>query len=192
MIHTQCNDGNPAMSVTDLVIAYRGSHADTRLESAVKGPMFSMLHEEDRAEIFDWVQNDATVQQYEAKVSPIITEHCIACHSGTDPHVPNLTGYENLRAVVEIDHGMDLATLVRVSHIHLFGLTFIFFLTSTVFCRAHLKNVVFKRVVIVLPYAAILTDIASWYLTKIHDFHLPDVVQEVGCRIDELMVTAQQ
>ena len=163
------NDGKPSMSVADLVIAYSGSHADTRLEAAIKGPMFSMLHEDDRGEIIAWIQNDATIQAYETSVSPIFTEHCIACHSGTNPHITNLAGYDNLRSMVEIDHGMDFTTLVRVSHIHLFGLTFIFFLTSTVFCRAHLKNVWLKRTVIILPYAAILTDITSWYLTKIYE-----------------------
>ena len=31
-------DGNPMLSVNDLVIAYSGSKSDTRLESALKGP----------------------------------------------------------------------------------------------------------------------------------------------------------
>lgn len=162
------NDGDPSISVADLVIAYSGSHTETRLEAAIKGPMFNMLHEEDRVAIINWVQNDATAALYEETVSPVLTEHCVACHNGSDPHIPNLTGYENLRSMVAIDSGMDLKTLVRVSHIHLFGLTFIFYLSSTVFCRAHLKNVWFKRTIIALPFAAILTDIFSWYLTKIY------------------------
>lgn len=36
-------DGKPGLSTTDLVIAYSGSHADTRLEAALKGPMKDML-----------------------------------------------------------------------------------------------------------------------------------------------------
>ena len=36
-------DGNPMLSVQDLVIAYSGSKADTRLEVAIKGPMAAML-----------------------------------------------------------------------------------------------------------------------------------------------------
>lgn len=163
------NDGKPSMSVTDLVIAYSGGHAETRLEAAIKGPMFNMLHVEDRADIINWVRDGATVGLFEKSVRPIITEHCIACHGGDDPHIPNLTSYENLRSMVHLDTGMDFKTLVRISHIHLFGLIFIFYLSSTIFCRAYWKNVWIKRTIIVLPFAAILTDIFSWYLTKINE-----------------------
>jgi len=162
------HDGKPSMSVTDLVIAYSGKSGDTRLEAAIKGPMSSMLHEDDRAVIINWVQNGATTATYDETVNPIMAEHCDSCHDGSNPHIPNLAGYINLRTMVEIDTGMDFKTLVRVSHIHLFGLTFIFYLTSTIFCRAYLKNVWFKRAVIALPFVAILTDIFSWYLTKIY------------------------
>ena len=162
------HDGKPSMSVTDLIIAYSGKHGETRLETAVSGTMSTMLHEEDRAAITTWIQNDATVELFDESIAQIMTEHCVACHSGDNPHVPNLSGYENVRSLVEIDRGMDFKTLIRVSHIHLFGLTFIFYLTSTIFCRADLKNVWFKRLVIALPFAAIMTDVLSWYLTKIY------------------------
>jgi hypothetical protein len=55
---------------------------------------------------------------------------------------------------------------VRVSHIHLFGITFIFFIVSSIFAHAYLKPLWLKCVVIVLPFLTILTDIFSWYLTK--------------------------
>jgi len=162
------HDGKPSMSPADLIIAYSGKSGDTRLESAIKGTMSSMLHEDDRAAIIDWIQQGATIESYTETVEAIVAEHCTSCHDGSNPHIMNLAGYDNLKSLVEIDTGMDFKTLIRVSHIHLFGMTFIFYLTSTIFCRASLRNVWFKRAVIALPFAAILTDIFSWYLTKLH------------------------
>ena len=52
----------------------------------------------------------------------------MACHDGSNPHLPNLNGYDNVQKVTENDTGTGVFTLVRVSHIHLFGITFIFFI----------------------------------------------------------------
>ena len=49
-------DGNPSLSVNDLIIAYSGSKSDTRLEAALKGPMANMLPHEERAKIVAWVR----------------------------------------------------------------------------------------------------------------------------------------
>jgi hypothetical protein len=71
--------------------------------------------------------------------------------------------------VTERDTGADIFTLVRVSHIHLFGLTFIFFIVGTVFSHAYVRPVWFKSLVIALPFVAIALDVSSWYFTKL--FH---------------------
>ena len=60
---------------------------------------------------------------YEKTVRPILDKRCMACHDGSNPHLPNLSGYDNMKKVTEKDTGRRVFTLVRVSHIHLFGMT---------------------------------------------------------------------
>lgn len=181
-------DGNPSLSVDDLVIAYSGSKADTRLEAALKGPMASMLPQNEKDNIVAWVRRGATKSDFEShmgtnmgnkdemmmgkkghqSVEAIIEKRCLVCHNGSNPHIPNLKGYENLSQVIEVDTGMDIFTLVRVSHIHLFGITFIFFIVGSIFCHAYIKPLWIKCVVILTPFVAIILDIGSWYLTKVY------------------------
>jgi len=63
---------------------------------------------------------------------------------------------------------MDIFTLVRVSHIHLFGITFIFYIVGSIFCHAYIKPVWLKCALIATPFLAIVLDIGSWYLTKVY------------------------
>jgi hypothetical protein len=159
-------DGNPMLSVNDLIIAYSGSKSDTVLESALKGPMASMLPDPEKHEIIAWVRRGAKKEDFN-DVVPIIEKRCSICHDGSNPHIPKLVGYENVSKVTQMDTGMDIFTLVRVSHIHLFGLTFIFFIIGSIFCHAYMKRKWLKCLIIALPFLSILFDIASWYLTKV-------------------------
>ncbi|MEK6749708.1 MAG: hypothetical protein AABY83_10945 [Pseudomonadota bacterium] len=161
-------DGDPGLSVNDLMIAYSGSKADTRLESALKGPMAGMLPPAERAEIVAWVRRGGAQAEYDAKISALIEQRCLACHGGSNPHIPNLKGYDNLQQVSQLDTGMNIFTLVRVSHIHLFGITFIFFLVGMIFCHAYVRPVWLKCVLIALPFVSVVLDIGSWYLTKVY------------------------
>jgi hypothetical protein len=161
-------DGNAKnVSAEDIRVAYHGSESDTRLETALKGPMADMLPPEERAVIFKWVKGGSTPEAYESDVKPILESRCLACHDGvSNPHLPNLSNFEGISKVVEKDTGATIPTLVRVSHIHLFGITFIFFIISSIFTHAYMRPLWIKCVVIVLPFLTILTDIFSWYLTK--------------------------
>jgi hypothetical protein len=160
-------DGNAKnISAQDIRIAYHGSETDTRLVTALKGPMAGMLPETERAVIFKWVESGAMPDTYESNVKPILTERCIACHHGANPHIPILTSHEEVMKLVAKDTGATIPTLVRVSHIHLFGITFIFFIVSSIFTHAYMRPLWLKCVIIVLPFLTILTDIFSWYLTK--------------------------
>lgn len=161
-------DGNPSLSVNDLVIAYSGSTSDTRLEAALKGPMASMLPPTEREKIIAWVRRGGDNKDYiESTIQTIIEKRCANCHDGSNPHIINLIGFENLTRTVDVDTGMDIFTLIRVSHIHLFGITFIFYIVSSIFCHAYVRPLWLKCVIILVPFLAILADIASWYLTKI-------------------------
>ncbi len=160
-------DGQPGLSVKDIQIAYRGDRSDTRLEAALKGPMNSMLSEQERAIIADWVRGGGDETAYQAQVEPVIASRCQMCHDGSNPHIPTLMTYTNVKALTHVDTGVSVVTLVRVSHIHLFGLTFIFGFMGLIFSHAAVHHPNFKAVVICVPFFAIFLDIASWWLTKV-------------------------
>ncbi len=162
-------DGDPMLSVRDLIIAYSGSKADTRLETALKGPMAGMLPAEERNVIIAWVRAGASEDEYKSKILPLVQQRCATCHGGSNPHIPTLTEFSQMNKMTQMDHGMDVFTLVRVSHIHLFGITFIFFIVGSIFCHAYVRPLWLKCIILITPFFAILADIFSWYLTKIFE-----------------------
>jgi hypothetical protein len=170
LFHTYSGkDGNPmTLTYDDLVIAYTGSGKGSRLESALRGPMSTMLPPEELTAVVEWVQQGATQASYDKQIRPTLDKRCMSCHDGSNPHLPNLSGYDNLKKVTERDTGTDIFTLVRVSHIHLFGLTFIFFILGLVFGHAYIRPVWFKCTLIGLPFLFIATDISSWYMVKLY------------------------
>lgn len=159
-------DGKPGLSIADIAIAYSGSKEDTRLEAALKGPMSGMLPIDEKGTLVGWVRRGLDKDEYAERIAPLIEQRCLACHDGSNPHIPSMAGYEDVAELAQLDTGMDLFTLVRVSHIHLFGLTFIFFVMGFIFSHAYLRRVWLKSVVIAVPFLAIMIDIFSWYLTK--------------------------
>jgi hypothetical protein len=169
MFHSHAGrDGNPKMlSYEDLVIAYSGSGKHSRLESALRGPMSTMLPPDENTSFISWVQEGADRDRYEKQIKAAIDKRCLSCHDGSNPHLPNLNGYDNLKKVTERDTGTDVFTLVRVSHIHLFGLTFIFFIMGFIFSHAYVRPVWFKCTIVALPFVAIAVDVSSWYFTKL-------------------------
>jgi hypothetical protein len=171
VFHTYAGrDGNPSsLSYEDMVIAYSGTGKGSRLESALRGPMSNMLPPEELSPIIAWVQQGADKAQYEAGIRPTIDKRCMSCHDGSNPHLVNLGGYDNIKKVTEQDTGTDVFTLVRVSHIHLFGLTFIFFIVGLIFSHAYMRPIWFKCAVVGMPYLALTMDVSSWYFTKL--FH---------------------
>jgi hypothetical protein len=166
--------GNPLMlSYEDIVVAYSGSGKGSRLESALRGPMAGMLPADERNAVLTWAGEGGARPLYEKTVAPLLEKRCMACHDGSNPHLPNLNGYDNLKKVTEKDTGANISTLVRVSHIHLFGLTFIFFIVGLMFSHAYLRPVWLKCTVVALPFVAIVLDVSSWYFTKLyHPFAL--------------------
>ena len=171
LFHTYSGrDGDPSgMSYEDLVIAYTGSGKASRLESALRGPMSTMLPADELNRIIDWLQKGLNRSEYETAIRPVLDERCMTCHDGSNPHLPNLGGYDNLAKVTAQDTGTDIFTLVRVSHIHLFGLSFIFFILGFIFSHAYVRPVWFKCLVVVAPFIALAADVSSWYFTKL--FH---------------------
>ena len=136
-----------------------------------------MLPADDLNIVLSWAAEGGAHPAYDNTVRPLLDKYCMACHDGSNPHLPNLNGYDNLKKVTEKDTGAAIPTLVRVSHIHLFGMTFIFFLVGLMFSHAYVRPVWFKCAIVALPFACIMVDVASWYLIKV--FH-PFVFVEIG------------
>lgn len=161
-------DGKPGLSVDDIIISYSGSSEGTRLESALQGPMSAMLPEKDLSKVLSWIRDGAGKAGYETEIKTLIGQNCLDCHDGGNPHLSNLDGFDNLMTVVAVDTGTPIHTLVRVSHIHLFGITFIFFILGFIFSHVYLRPVWLKSLVIFTPFVCIVADVSSWYFTKIY------------------------
>jgi hypothetical protein len=161
-------DGKPGLSVEDIIISYSGSSEGTKLEAALQGPMSNMVSDNDRSQIVSWVKSGAVKAEYENTIQPIIAGNCLDCHDGSNPHLSNLDGFENMQSVVDQDTGTDLHTLVRVSHIHLFGITFIFFILGFIYSHSWVRPVWAKSAVMFLPFLCIAADVSSWYFTKLY------------------------
>ena len=170
MFHTYSGkDGNPnTLSYEDMVIAYSGSGKGSRLEAALRGSMSAMLPRDELKSLVSWVQDASERAKYEKEIKPLLEKRCIVCHDGSNPHLPNLNSYDNVQKVTERDTGTALFTLVRVSHIHFFGLTFVFFILGSIFSHAYVRPVWFKCTVVAVPFVALTLDIGSWYFTKLY------------------------
>lgn len=162
----QGHDGEAGLSIQDLVINYHGSNDFTRLGSAVNGIMEPNLkYKSDKDVILQWIQHGADEPEFIEKVAPILNRDCILCHTPSiNPSLPDLTNYAG---VAEVAHsgGASYPRLIRVSHIHLFGIGFILFFVGKIFLLCDI-NVVVKRVTVVIPFLAMLLDVISWFVTK--------------------------
>ena len=162
-------DGNPmTLSYDDVVIAYSGSGKSSRLESALRGAMSAMLPREESTAIIVWIQEGVDRAKFEPTIRPILDKRCMTCHDGSNPHLANLNGYDNVQKLTERDTGAGIFTLVRVSHIHFFGITFVFFILGSIFSHAYVRPVWFKCSVVALPFICLVLDISSWYFTKLY------------------------
>ncbi len=170
LFHTYSGrDGNAMnLSYDDLVIAYSGSGKGSRLEAALRGPMSNMLPPDELGVLVSWVQQGADKAKYETTIRPILEKRCLSCHDGSNPHLANLSNLDGLKKATEQDTGTDIFTLVRVSHIHLFGLTFIFFLVGLIFSHAYWRPIWFKSAIVGLPFLCLALDVISWYLVKLY------------------------
>ncbi|MDD1621506.1 MAG: hypothetical protein LUQ11_08485 [Methylococcaceae bacterium] len=163
----QGRDGQPGLSIADVAIAYHGSPDQTRLAAAINGPMAGNLKSPaDKEIILDWIDSGAQHGIYESQVAPVLQRDCLGCHSpASGVKVPPLTSYEEVVKLTEADRGASIPSLVRVSHIHLFGIAFILFFVGKLFIYCDMP-VWLKRLTIGIPFLSMLVDIFAWYLTR--------------------------
>ncbi|MDX8377369.1 MAG: hypothetical protein R8L53_05035 [Mariprofundales bacterium] len=164
----QGRDGEQGLSVDDVQIAYYGEHQQTRLGAALNGAMGANLESDTQKEqILDWIEAGKDKKVFNETIQPIFNDNCIACHSPeSEMGLPPLTSYAAVNELTKTDTGASVQSLVRVSHIHMFGIAFILFFVGRIFILCEMPVMV-KRVTVVIPFIAILLDILSWYITKI-------------------------
>lgn len=163
----QGHDGKPGLSMEDIVDTYYGNRSGTRLEAAIRGPMAGNIQRpEDRHEIVAWLKGGAPEAGYRTIVRPILERSCLQCHSpASGLKIPDLSTYAGIKVVANVDTGESLHTLMKLSHIHLFGIGLVALGIGFIF-RLAAVPLWLKATLMVLPFVAIFADILAWFLTK--------------------------
>ncbi|HHM05300.1 MAG TPA: hypothetical protein ENJ19_06100 [Gammaproteobacteria bacterium] len=160
------HDGKPGLSVQDIVDTYYGNRSGTRLEAALRGPMAAYIDVNDRHVMVEWLKSGAPEADYASRILPILEKTCLSCHvQDSGLGIPDFSTYAGLHEVAQVDTGESLHTLVRLSHIHLFGIGLIAFGIGLIFRYVSLWPWL-KNTLQVLPFVAIFADILAWFLTK--------------------------
>lgn len=163
-------DGKFGLSIDDIVYSYYGNRSGTVLEIQLNGAMKENASEEQRFKIMQWVRDGAELEDYSSSgVAAIIEQRCVMCHNvNASAGVPDFAKFENLKALTAEDTGATFSSLTRVSHIHLFGISFIFMFVGIIFCFSETTSTHYKCIAVGMPYIFLVTDILSWWLTKVH------------------------
>jgi hypothetical protein len=161
-------DGKFGLSIDDIVYSYYGNRSGTLLETKLNGSMKDNASEHERFVIMQWVRDGAEEDEYaESGAKDIIEERCVMCHS-KGAAIPDFSDFKFLKEATYQDEGATFGSLTRVSHIHLFGISFIFMFVGLIFSFAETSTIKYKSIAIGMPYLFLLVDILSWWLTKLH------------------------
>lgn len=166
-------DGGKGLTVQDIAISYYGNRSGTRMEAMLRGPMQIYSKPLDTALLVDWLQSGATKSGYDAIARSILQKDCFSCHAGENAkrmNIPDYSTYNGVAGVIKSNPGASIASLVRLSHIHLFGIGILLFAVGYIFSFA-VMNKWLKWTLIVLPFASVLADILCWFLTKWDPFY---------------------
>ncbi len=151
--------------VTSVVNKYYGKREVTRLEAALEGSMGGYLRPDEKQQVVEWIRQGAMEAEF-VNIQPILERGCASCHSadagmGLGP----LTTYAETVEYTSTDLGKSVLALVRVSHIHLFGMSFIFGLSGLIFAYSQTPPL-FRSALIAIPFLSVWVDIGSWWFTK--------------------------
>lgn len=175
----EMNDGKPGLSIADVADSYYGNRSGTRLEAAIRGSMSGNISDEDREVMVAWLKDGAEEEHYPKDILPILQKTCLACHvQSSGMNLPDFSTYAGLHKYAEVDTGMSMNSLLKLSHIHLFGISLLLFMLGSIFIQAEV-NVWFKRFLVVSPMLAVFVDVLSWFLTK-YDSHYAIIVIAAG------------
>ncbi len=160
-------DGQFGLSLDDIVYSYYGDRSGSVLESKLNGSMKFNAPDQERFKIIQWVRDGASENDYKQSVKQIVDQRCVLCHNAESGSLPDFSKFENLKKLSESNEGATFKSLTRLSHIHLFGISFIFMFVGVIFSFSTGIPGKYKYPAIVMPYLFLLIDIASWWLTKL-------------------------
>ncbi len=159
-------DGKMGLSKNDIVYSYYGDRTHSKIESKLNGSMKANAPDAVRADIIKWVHKGAPKKEWDAHFKGVFAQHCVMCHSVV-PNIPNFKNFDEVQKVAATGDGATVQSLTRVSHIHLFGIGFIFFFISFIFSFAVGVPKQLKILAIAFPFGFLILDILSWWLTKL-------------------------
>ncbi len=162
-------DGKPGLSVDDIVYSYHGNHDGgdaSKLESKLYGSMKDNAPAEVRMALIKWAHAGAPAGEWVDSIKPQVDQYCGPCHENM-PGLVNIGDKTVMDQMTKRDEGQSFATLTRVSHIHLFGVSFIFFFVGWIFTYAVGFSPRFKAILIFTPFGFLMLDVISWWLTKL-------------------------
>ena len=125
-------DGKFGVSIDDIVYSYYGNRSNSKLETKLNGSMQDKAPTEVKREMIRWAQRGASKEEWDDRISAHFQQHCVKCHS-VIPALPSFVTYEDVLPSAAVDTGETVDALARVSHIHLFGIAFIFFFVGYIF-----------------------------------------------------------
>ena len=160
-------DGKPGLSVDDIVYSYYGNRQGSTLEAKLNGSMKDNAPAEARLAMIKWARAGAPEAEWESKIKPLTDQYCVACHANM-PGLARIGEKDAMIKVAAVNGGTSISTLTRVSHIHLFGIAFIFFFVGLIFSFATGFSPIVKSLLIFTPFMFLIVDVASWWLTKMN------------------------
>jgi len=160
-------DGKPGLSVDDIVYSYYGNRNGSTLEAQLNGSMKNNAPPQVRIEIIKWARAGAPAKDWDSRFKNIFETHCTACHHAASS-LPDFSKLENVQQRASIDTGISFTSLTKVSHVHLFGIAFIFMLMGAIFVFAVGIPEWIKATLVVIPFAFLIIDVISWWLTKLN------------------------
>lgn len=158
-------DGKGGLSINDIIYSYYGNRSGSKLESMLAGQMKAMAPDEARFQMIQWARDGAPITAWSENIKPLFDQYCVGCHNG-ETHPVNFAKFEEVKKVAEVDEGASIKSLTRVSHIHLFGIAFIFLFVGWIFAMAEHPSR-WKLILIATPFVFLIVDILSWWLTKL-------------------------
>jgi len=166
LVDIEPHSGQGKGLVSDVVDKYYGKRGETRLGASLQGAMGDNIAPAEKEHIFQWIKKGASAETF-SEVAPIFKDNCVICHSAeSGMPIPPLSTYEEVTVYTAVDMGQSVKSLVRVSHVHLFGMSFIFFLSGGIFAMSQV-DVRWRVLLIATPFISIWVDIGSWWFTKL-------------------------
>ncbi len=162
-------DGKIGLSVDDIIYSYHGNHDGpdaSKLESKLHGSMKDNAPPEVRLALLKWAAAGAPANEWESDIKPKVEQYCSPCHANL-PGLANISDKTIMDQMTKRDEGASFSTLTRVSHIHLFGIAFIFFFVGWIFTYSTGFKPLTKAILIFTPFGFLIVDILSWWLTKL-------------------------